>query len=114
MDIKAITTQSALDMYMTNTELDHLAAGRSHKEDGKRDFAARQELIKKMADNINQNFLLFNSSLKIEIDEQTHIQVVKVLNDESKQVIRQIPPEAMLQIARYLDKITKVLFEQKA
>ncbi len=110
MDIKAITTRSALDMYALNSEL---AKSRLHKEKSRLDFVTLQELIKKMAGRLNQNLLLFNSLLKIEIDEQKYIQAVKIIDDKSKGAIRQIPSKRMLKIARYLDKITQLLLSKR-
>ena len=111
MDIKAITTRSVLDMYVLKSELD-LAKSRLHKEESRLDFVTLQELIKKIASRLNQN-LLFNPLLKIEIDEQKYIQVVKIIDDKSKGIIRQIPSKRMLKIARYLDKITQLLLSKR-
>ncbi len=114
MDIKAITVRSALDMldmYLLNSGLD-LAKSRLYKDESRLDLVTLQELIEKMASRLNQN-LLFNSLLKIEIDELRYIQVVKIIDDKSKEVIRQIPSEKMLKIARYLDKITQLLLNKR-
>ncbi len=116
MDIKAITVRSALDMldmYLLNSGLD-LAKSRLYKDESRLDLVTLQELIEKMASKLNQN-LLFNSLLKIEIDELRYIQVVKIIDDKSKskEVIRQIPSEKMLKIARYLDKITQLLLNKR-
>ena len=100
-----------LDMYLLNSGLD-LAKSRLYKDESRLDLVTLQELIEKMASRLNQN-LLFNSLLKIEIDELRYIQVVKIIDDKSKEVIRQIPSEKMLKIARYLDKITQLLLNKR-
>jgi flagellar protein FlaG len=48
------------------------------------------------------------------MDEETGIQVVKIIDSQTKEVIRQLPPETTLKIAKYIDEITGLLFEKKA
>lgn len=55
----------------------------------------------------------FNSSLKIEIDPDVNRVVVKVLNNQSGEVIRQIPAEEMLEIAKRLDASQALLFTKR-
>ena len=43
------------------------------------------------------------SRLEIEIDPEAHEVVVKILNGESGEVIRQIPAQELLDLAKYLD-----------
>jgi flagellar protein FlaG len=74
----------------------------------------RAKIIEKTAEDINKKLKLFNSHLKIEIDNETNIQVVKVVDNDTKEVIRQIPSEEMLKIAKYIDEITGLLFKDMA
>lgn len=55
-----------------------------------------------------------NSSLEFSIDEDTGTSVVKIMDKETKELIRQIPSEEMLAIAKALDTIKGLLFHQKA
>ena len=57
---------------------------------------------------------MLNSQLKIETDEDTGIQVVKIVDSETKEVIRQLPPDVVLKIAKYIDEVTGLLFNEKA
>jgi flagellar protein FlaG len=54
-----------------------------------------------------------DSSLKIEIDADSHQVVVKVLNDQSGEVIRQIPAEEMIEIAKRLDASQALLLTKR-
>ncbi len=124
MDVKAInSTQAALDMHSANTQIQKALDGqkanissqdRQIETFKQMDQKSQEELIKKTADKLNEKFKLFDSTLKIEIDKDTGIQVVKIIDKSTKKVIRQIPPEAMLKIAKYIDEITGLLFEKKA
>ena len=53
-------------------------------------------------------------NLRFTVDEDTGRTVVKVLDSATDQVIRQIPSEEVLSIAKALDKLSGLLLEQKA
>ena len=124
MDVKAISmTQAALDMHSANMETqkktqleqDGALAQQKNQDQSIRnlDQKYQDKLIKETAEKLNKKFELFDSSLKIEFDKDTGIKVVKIIDNETKQVIRQIPPETMLKIAKYIDEITGLLFDKK-
>ena len=56
---------------------------------------------------------MLNTQLEIQIDKDTDIVVVKVIDRETNKVIRQIPPEYVLKIAKYLDEIAGLLYNEK-
>ncbi len=122
MDVKAIqSTQAALDMHTANSvpENQKKVATPSQEQQEREIFKdlhekTKNEIIKTIVEELNEKLALFNSSLKIEVDKETKIQVVKIVDNETKEVIRQIPPETTLKIARYIDKITGLLFDKKA
>lgn len=51
--------------------------------------------------------------LKFSIDEDTGKTVIKVIDTGTKEVIRQIPSEELIAIARALDKLQGLLVKQK-
>jgi flagellar protein FlaG len=61
-----------------------------------------------------QNLLGGNSELSISVDQQTRDIVVKVLNSETHEVIRQIPPEEALRLAHSLKKVRGALVDEVA
>lgn len=66
--------------------------------------------VKKVQDFVKQSA----TDLSFSIDEESGERVVKVIDRSSKEVIRQIPSEEMLQIAHALDKLQGILLKQKA
>jgi len=54
------------------------------------------------------------NNLQFSIDEETGIKMVKVIDSATKEVIRQIPSEEMMEIARALDRLQGILLKQKA
>ncbi|HWI83371.1 flagellar protein FlaG [Ramlibacter sp.] len=63
-------------------------------------------------DKINQALKVLSTSLRFEVDEQSERMVVKVVDRDSGDVLRQIPSEATLQIARSLDRVLGHLVDQ--
>jgi len=53
-------------------------------------------------------------NLQISIDEDVNMTVVKVVDGESKKVIRQIPSEEVVEIAKALDKLQGLFVKQQA
>ena len=53
-------------------------------------------------------------NLQFSIDKETGRSVVKVVDSTTNQVIRQIPSEELLAIARSIDKFSGLLVKQKA
>lgn len=69
--------------------------------------------IKEAADQINKLIQQFDRNLQFTVDEDTGANVVKVIDGQSKEVIRQMPTEEMLAIAKALDKLQGLLIKDK-
>ncbi|SET50402.1 flagellar protein FlaG [Nitrosomonas marina] len=65
------------------------------------------EKIKETVNNLAQN-------LKFSIDEDTGKTVIKVMDTQTQEVIRQIPSQEAISIARTLDKVQGLLLNDKA
>jgi flagellar protein FlaG len=66
------------------------------------------------AENVQKFVNTINSNLNFRVDDDTGEMVVKVVDATTKDVIRQIPSEEMLAIAKALDRIQGLLVNQKA
>lgn len=73
---------------------------------------SRQQLVEAVK-FVNDFVKSLNNSLQFSIDDDTGKTVVKVIDVDTKQVIKQFPTEEMLAIARALDNITGLLVHQK-
>ncbi len=69
-----------------------------------------EDLFKSM----KEKFDYMNKYLKIEIDKDLHEPVVKIVDKRTNQVVRQIPPEYLLEIAKKLDELVGLLFNKEA
>lgn len=70
--------------------------------------------IKESVEKINKAVQAMGRNLQFTVDESTQMNVVKVVDVETKDVIRQIPTEEALAIAKALDKLQGLLLKEKA
>jgi flagellar protein FlaG len=62
---------------------------------------------------VNERLAFRGQSLNIDVDPATGAVVVKISDDKTGEVVRQIPSEDMLRIARNIDVLTGILVDQK-
>jgi len=64
---------------------------------------------------LNQTMKTRESGLEFSIDEDSHRTVIKVVDQNTKELIRQMPSEEALQLAKALDQVQQgLLINQKA
>lgn len=71
-----------------------------------------REQLEEIREAVNEALKDMNVGLDFEEDEETEELVVKVMNREKEELIRQIPPEAMLQVAKRMEEMTGLLIEE--
>lgn len=71
------------------------------------------ESVARAVAQVNQVIQHFNPDIEFTVDPSTKIDVVKVVDKVSGQVIRQFPSDAVLGIAQALDKLQGLLVKQK-
>jgi len=71
--------------------------------------AARQ-----IASQINDYLKSASSDLQFAVDGDSGTVVVRIVDSQTKEVIRQIPSEEMLAISRYMGEMSGKLLQQKA
>jgi len=72
------------------------------------------EQAKNAVDTTNKVVQIINNDVEFSIDESTGINVVKVLDKGSGNVIRQLPIEEVIAFAKTLDSLQGLLFKQYA
>ncbi len=72
------------------------------------------EKLKAAVEKIQEFVSSTASDIKFSIDEESGQTVVKVVDRETQDVIRQIPSQEMLDLAQALDKLQGLLIKQKA
>lgn len=75
--------------------------------------AVKPEELQKAVDAMNEFVTPLNNSLAFSVDEDSGRTVVKVIDRVTDEVVRQIPSQEALDIARALDKFRGMLIQEK-
>lgn len=94
---------------------DAAKTGDTENASGKEEGAVLQnKQAHEVLESINHTFEMLEIGLQFEIDSDYKDVIVKVVDKESGNVIRQIPSEAMVRVAKEIDKLKGLLVEQTA
>jgi len=85
----------------------------SAREKNAKDAISHAEL-KKAVDKINEKAQQVMRELKFSMDDNSNRVVIKVIDQNTKEVIREIPPEAVLHTAEQIDTLQGILLKEKA
>lgn len=83
-------------------------------ESGKQTKKEKEEADKiafEIADQMNQVSSLLKTSLSFSVDEDTGERIITVINSDTKEVIRQIPPENMLKLIGNMKNVMGMLLD---
>jgi flagellar protein FlaG len=73
-----------------------------------------RESLEKSTREVNEFVKPYSNSLSFSVDEDSGKFVVKVVDKETKEVVKQIPSEEMLKLAQSLEQLKGLLIRQKA
>ena len=71
------------------------------------------EELKKLIEELQNKISYLNKSLKIEIDREINEPIIKIVEVGTNKVIRQIPPDYMINIIKNINKMLGALFNEK-
>ncbi|WP_051078257.1 flagellar protein FlaG [Leeia oryzae] len=94
------------------SQADNPKAGQQSK-DAQQD-APNQQSMKEVAEQINKTIQKMAASLELSIDDDSGTVVFKVMDKDTKEVIRQIPSEDMMDLAKRIEEFQSLLTKQKA
>ncbi len=72
-----------------------------------------KEELKRIIEEIRKKMDYLNKYLRIDIDNELEIPVIKVVEKETEKVIRQIPPDYMLNIMKRIDEMLGILINER-
>ena len=72
------------------------------------------EMLAKITDEFNEDFRVFNTAILFSIDEDTGDTIIRIIDRETNEVIREIPPSEMLRLAARLTEIIGLLIDETA
>ena len=77
----------------------------------KRDI--KPEELQKLIEEVKRKFDMLSKYLKIDIDQELEIPVVKIMERDTNKVIRQIPPDYLLELMKRIDQLLGLLVERE-
>lgn len=97
-----------------STNADKVALKQAAAGDDKSNAQDARISVQEAVDKVEKFVSLTNSEIKFTVDDESGMSIVKVVDKATDQVIRQIPSEEMVAIAKTLDKLQGLLFKGKA
>lgn len=85
--------------------------GNSSRNTDERKFT-EEELIKSI-ESANEELIVYDRRLEFSIHEKTKDIMVKVIDASTDEIIREIPPEKILDLAAYLMEISGLIVDEK-
>lgn len=76
--------------------------------------AEERQRVKQAVEQVNKAVPSFSRNLQFSVDEDTRKNVVKVVDTSSGEIIRQIPAQEIIEIAKALDRLQGLIIRQKA
>jgi flagellar protein FlaG len=73
----------------------------------------KPEELQKLIEEVKRKFDMLSKYLKIDIDQELEIPVVKIMERDTNRVIRQIPPNYLLELMKRIDRLLGLLVERE-
>ncbi|KLO23185.1 flagellar protein FlaG protein [Marinitoga sp. 1197] len=73
-----------------------------------------KKLSKTIEEKLNKLKEIFKGEVKFEVNDDVNMIIVKIVDKDSKKVIRQIPPETAVKMAEMLDKLEGIFLDERA
>jgi flagellar protein FlaG len=74
----------------------------------------KPEELQKLIEEVKRKFDMLSKYLKIDIDRELEMPVVKIMERDTNRVIRQIPPDYLLELMKRIDQLLGLLVEKEA
>jgi flagellar protein FlaG len=75
--------------------------------------AVSQEELNKMMEEIKHKFSMIEKYLQIDIDQQLRMPISKIIDMRTEEIIRQIPPEWIVDILRRMEELRGVFYSKE-
>ncbi len=117
-DVKNITgiiSYMNYEMWKTGTTLHRGVVDREGKSvptEKNRETGDRN--IEKIVAQLKKTIERLNVELKLEVDRESNTVVVKVLDPETKKILRQIPQEELLELRKRMEELMGLLYDRKS
>jgi flagellar protein FlaG len=80
----------------------------------KKSSSTDQKFSQELVGQLNNELKIFNTRIAFSIDEKTKKTVVKIIDENKNEVIRQVPPDYLLKISERISELLGILVDEKA
>lgn len=117
MEIQSTANSAAIEQFIGSASLSRVAsqsnAAIKPPEAEVNEIEVTQAEAEQAVATVNLVVQVFNKDVEFSIDDATGINVVKVREKESDEVIRQLPLDAVIKFARTLESLQGLLIKQR-
>ncbi len=118
-DIKNIVSMTGYinyEMWKTSGGTSNKGAANTERKVWIREEARKSEdkTVEKIVAQLKKAIERLNVELKLEVDRDSNTVVVKVVEPETKKIIRQIPEEELLEIRKRMEELIGVLYDRES
>jgi len=85
----------------------------NNKKINSEDREKLKEVLSKITEGLSEIVSTFNKKLDFVVHEGTHRMMVKVINTETNEVIKEIPPKEMLDLAAKIQETLSIFIDVK-
>lgn len=76
--------------------------------------SAKEKDVQKAVNDLQQKVDAMGSGLRFSVDSESERVIVKVVDESTQKVLRQFPSEEVLKLAKDIDRMRGLLFNEKA
>ena len=87
------------------------SAAKSTTQSASENEKTQSSSLASLAKELNDAMAMFSTDISFSIDKDTGKTVIKVIDNTTKKVIRQIPPEDMLRVAAHIKELVGILYD---
>jgi len=84
-----------------------------NRQKGDQDKGSDKERVKAIVDRLNHMSRVLDRKIQFEVASETEDVVVKIVDRETGQTIRQIPPQELVNLASRMEEIHEIIFKLK-
>ncbi len=83
------------------------------QQESQENRSVKSEEIQKLLEELKRKFDMLSKYLKIDIDTELEIPVAKIIEKDTNRVIRQIPPDYLLDLMKRIDQMFGILLKKE-
>ncbi len=110
-EIKDISTPQPVNQNMAEFREAKTIINEKGDEETKREVSVEE--IENIVKELNKFIQIFNTKVAFEIDEETKKTILKIVDVETNEIIRQIPPEELLRISRRISELLGLIINER-